>query len=83
MLAKPLLFFRLIFKNFKRKHKNGLARMKLAGILRHISTNLAKKFEQKKTGFMRKSCLNIFRETDAILLILNFLKIVHRVSKED
>ena len=43
--------------------------MKLAEILRHISSNLVKEFGQKKVSFLRKSILNIFRKTDVILLI--------------
>ena len=48
--------------------------MKLPGILRHISTNLVKKFEPKKDGVLRKSALNIFGKNGVISLILNFLK---------
>ena len=51
-IAKSLLFFRRILKNFIRKDQNSLASMKLTGVLRKSSTNLAKKFEsaQKNVG---------------------------------
>ena len=42
--------------------------MKLAGILRHINTNLEEKFEQKKNGIIEKLDFEYFRKTDANLL---------------
>ena len=48
MFPKLLLCFLLKFFKIRLKNKNGLASMKLIGILSNISTNLAKKFEQKE-----------------------------------
>ena len=72
MFDKPLLFFTRILKNLRRKHKNGLASMKLTEILR---SNLVKKISPKKVGFLRKSTLNIYRKTDPFCLFSTSLKL--------
>ena len=65
MLSKPIFFLILLNSS----QKSGLTNMKPIENLR-VSTNLTKKFEpKKKVGFLRKFSLNIFRKTDAILLI--------------
>ena len=77
MLAKLILFFRWILKNFRRKHKSGLASIKIAGILSKISsTSIAEKFEQKKGGVSEIIDFEYFSK-------IRCLKIIQRASKED
>ena len=70
-------FFFFFFQKKKLLWPNSSAHIKLKWFISHISTNSAKRFKQKKKiGFWRKSTLNIYRKTVAVLLfeiIFNFL----------